>query len=230
MTMDSQVTLRDLIKYYSKCEDNMQDCENTIQFLKKYKCEGNYAKLASLMSGTKEIKSRKVGDDELFFAYMLGRNQDNEYEYETDLVARVDIFNPYVDKEKSIISQKWHFLISLLAFLDVSNNKPKINNLMGYLNSPAYKNEKIEYDFDFKDEGNENGTWKITNVQGYSYVGLKVWMAEAAGMEIKKIVDNAIKFIDAGDRKKACKEIDDNIKFQQVLEKINEKCNCSESI
>lgn len=38
-----------------------------------------------------------------------------------NLFAEVDIFKPYIDKDCKVLNQKWHVLISLLAFLDLSS-------------------------------------------------------------------------------------------------------------
>lgn len=59
-----------------------------------------------------------------FYKCLKKRNIKNEYVFLWDksVVAKLNVWEPLVDKD--ILSQKWHILISVLAFLDTAANDP----------------------------------------------------------------------------------------------------------
>lgn len=169
--------IADVIKYYSTASDDMRECTKTIEFLRGHKLKNSaYENLAKLFLNYKKKNSR--AEDRDFYNYLKDNNENHCYVFEDNLIADVDLFNPFIDKENTIISQKWHLLVSVYAFLDFINNKAEDKDK--YKDLSIFKKRRIK----FSDE-EITGTvsnWRLIEKTGYSYDAMKLWMAEYAGV------------------------------------------------
>ncbi|MFR8317063.1 MAG: hypothetical protein ACLU94_02830 [Catenibacillus sp.] len=177
--MGENVNISKVIEFYSNItEENYKErFPVTYKFLNENPGSGPYYKLAELFVSD----GRNVTDDPYdlkFYEHLKMLNLRDRYIFKADeLVAKVAVFEPFVDKEKTIVSQKWHLLISLYAYLDFVNNKFKFEDSKIYK-----KNRKDGINFEEIITGTEKN-WNLIKGTGYHYDALKLWMAEAAGVE-----------------------------------------------
>ncbi len=183
--------ISELIKFYSNIseEDYKERFPVTYKFLEENPGNGGYNKLAKLF----DSDGKNVTDDPYdlkFYEYLKMLNLSDRYIFKEDkLVAKVDIFSPFVNKEKKIVSQKWHLLVALYAYLDF------VNNQNDYKESSVYKGGNINWEEQYitgekLKESNRDlikskkSNWYLIEGTGYRYDALKLWMAEAAGVEM----------------------------------------------
>ncbi len=170
------VTIRDLITFYNEKSDDMSDCSETKKFLREKGCAGAYADLAKCM------EFDKGKEDDMAFSKILKKCELSQYLFEDAL--SIHIMSPYIDDRDRngdrMISQKWHLLVAVYAYLDAANNKfPQI-----FENFSCNKKRAIRFDeIVTGTELNWNLIEKGSRSRGYSYDPLKLWMAETAGVE-----------------------------------------------
>lgn len=108
-------------------------------------CETEWSKLKKAKKLKPTIKSMKEHPDNATFYLVLRCLSDNQkhyhFHFDEDAVAEIDAFAPFTEDEngEQVLSQQWHVLISLLAFLDVahalSNEQHEYHCLYPYLSS-----------------------------------------------------------------------------------------------
>lgn len=127
-----------------------------------------------------KLKIIKIDDAEnkAFIECLIERGMQDEYIFlqDTEIKAKINPFDPYIDNACTNYSQKWHILISLLAMLDTASmdEKYKKKNL-----SPFKVNGKINkieyYDDENKPKLRIQGT-ESTFTYTANWVG---WVGEA---------------------------------------------------
>lgn len=230
--MIEKVTLGHLIRYYSKSADDMSDCKNTRRFLNIYYDSNRgeyqkkeYVKLAYLMESKLDGELNEVTDDVLlYFSFKLLGISDC-YEFINGIKANVNVYNPFViDGNRKLVSEKWHLLISVLAYWDIANNQQVTSKLMQVVKSRTYKKgKKLDFNYNLFQNEECGKNWYISDGFYFSYVGLKLWMAEVAGIDIRNIVDTAISKIESGDNMEAYQIIHNGINIQQILNNIRKE-------
>lgn len=224
------ITLKELIEFYSNCKDDMSDCPQTLCFLKQYYAETNneknykvkdYVKLANLMQCKfgEQLAGDPDPDDLLIYLYLNLKEEKEEYKFRDGISAKVNIFNPFVvanDEKKQLVSEKWHLLISVLAYWDIANNQDVTSKLMKAIKSSTYKAEGLDYDSNLFQIDQSETNWYFSKKFYISYFGLKLWMAEAAGINI----EDTIKRLKGKENKELRQIINSNIQFNSILEKI----------
>ena len=132
------------------------------------------------------IQNNDSTDNDIACAKIILNAKDNngKYKYiqEDDLFAEVKIFEPYIDNKDRVLNQKWHVLISCLAFLDVSSFDEKCKEDGRFTDYNIGKITKIEF---------ENEKLRIYHEKEAK--GKKVKSYSSLGMTgaIKKAVDNS---------------------------------------
>lgn len=117
-------------------------------------CETEWSRLKKAKNLKPTIESMKERPDNAAFYLVLRRLSDNQkhyhFHFDKDTVAEIDAFAPFTEDEngEQVLSQQWHVLISLLAFLDVahalSNEQHEYHCLYPYLSS-FDKDEKGDF-------------------------------------------------------------------------------------
>lgn len=173
--------ISELIKFYSNIseEDYKERFPVTYKFLEENPGNGEYNKLAKLFdSDGKNVTNDPY--DLKFYEFLKMLDLRDRYIFKGDkIIAKVDLFSPFVNKEKKIVSQKWHLLVALYAYLDF------VNNQNDYKESPIYKGGNINWEEQYiTGEKSKESNWYLIEGTGYRYDALKLWMAEAVGVEM----------------------------------------------
>lgn len=121
------------------------------------------------------IKLYDVKNNLSFYICLKKRNIENEYGFlwDKNIVAKLNVWEPLSDKD--ILSQKWHILISVLAFLDTAANDPNFIKYGGEKKYAKFKNiESISFNADdcryLKFDG---------RIQLYTSKPMKEWLGKA---------------------------------------------------
>lgn len=212
------LTVRDVIEFYSNkpdltAEDKKGMDPKAWRILacgKASSAKKGYTKVAYIFEqAEKGEKLPEKTDDATFYTYLKRlceeKNRDSNYVFdegqESEVTAQVSIFDPFIrdtdgkyftDNGKKIISQKWHLLVSLYAYLDAVNNKGILKGTG--ISSGADKRRAI--DWEHETVSGESRWRLIENGSGYSCQALKLWMAMAAGVksdELDKYMDDIAK-------------------------------------
>lgn len=205
----SELTIKDLICFYSAQPDDMANCPITLKYVLSHIDKSGYIPLADIFEAGGN-KKKKNDDDMAFYDYMCSLVYKNKYIFDSEVQARVKIFEPiFKYKDSNLYSQKWHLLVSLYAYLDVVNNKNvDLDETKKKIFENSSVNKKRKIYMSEKIQGKDK-YWQLINKQGYSCRPLKLWMAEAAGIDKVKLneaINNGMK-----------------IEWDLVAEKINKK-------
>lgn len=108
------------------------------------------------------IRDEASTDNDIVCAKIILNAKNNNWKYkymqeEDDLFADVCIFKPYLDPDCKVLNQKWHVLISFLAFLDIASfdedciKDDKFNNYkIGKIKEIKLENENLKIDHEKK--------------------------------------------------------------------------------
>lgn len=198
MEIDKKVTAKDIIKFYSEKTFDQESCPLTIKYLTQKTEADSCSKLAELFYNLENNKPIKIftngklknDDDCLFYLYLKEKQESEKFVFEDeDVEAEVDVFKPYSDykdkKGNPIISQKWHLLISVYAYLYVANNVEAFNSVFKEIESVVNKNKKLNFEESLLYTEEPSVEWKnsfkaVKDVRPFSSKGLRLWMIETA--------------------------------------------------
>ncbi len=114
------------------------NCKETVYAMPKNKKENPYVELAEDFErlNKKEDLDKVKPDNREFYCYLLRHCKDygsytflEKDENGDEIVANIDVFEPYENGKKEKINQKWHVMISLLALLDAAKNDKELNKM-----------------------------------------------------------------------------------------------------
>lgn len=198
--MEHQITVKDIIAYYSKKEDDLKDCPKTREYWKnrtrrdacryladdfellngKIKNDSEFLnKMLEDDSNKLEIAKECHGLDHYEFYKELKRiGLEDQYIFEDDphhICAKIKVFEPYIEVEdKKIISEKWHLLISFYAFLDLAYKTQK------EVYQARHKSHPMNYDHVIT--ATPCDYWRLSEKYCVRSASLRIWMAEAVGI------------------------------------------------
>ena len=115
-----------LVEFVDLCNNCSKDImESSLGLDKPAKQLGN-----RIIQGLFSEKDDK--DDKEFYDSLVRRgytNSSTEYKFLQNefVIAKIPPFVPFVNIDKQILSQKWHILISVLAYLDTASFDEKAN-------------------------------------------------------------------------------------------------------
>lgn len=174
------VTVKQVIEFYSK--QPYENAEITKKYIDVFDFEteeigtNKYIPLAHTYTnlinlGSKEGVAFGAEDDKAFCRYLMGMEQ-GVYTFTFDESNSVSVeTNPYVVYEgKWQISQKWHLLIAVYAYMDAVKNE-KVDGVFTTVKPINYEHEITQ---------DKNGPWRLASLLPVSCRPLKLWMAEAA--------------------------------------------------
>lgn len=113
------------------------DCKETVYAMPKNKKKNLYVELAKdfdVLNNNMNANNVEP-DNREFYCYLLRHCKDGSSytflekdENGTEIKANINVFEPY-DEKKEKINQKWHVMVSLLAFLDAAKNDKGLNKM-----------------------------------------------------------------------------------------------------
>ncbi len=218
--MQSTISIKDIIKFYSSAKDDMSDCPITKAFLNNKKVNDECNNLAQVFIN----KGKGAEDNKAFYFYLLKKTEGSDgkefkflFEDGETITAKVDIFNPYIDSVQKIRSEKWHLLISVYAFLYAAYKNPDtpINDVLKVSGAPLEGNVSNECDENKKCDEIKKERWNLATKKSYNCYSLRLWMAEAAGLD--NIYDGDIQNEKFKEKNIQWK----NIRWAKVIDKIN---------
>lgn len=174
------VTVKQVIEFYSK--QPYENVEITKKYIDVFDFEteeigtNKYIPLAHTYTnlinlGSKEGVAFGAEDDKAFCRYLMGMEQ-GVYTFTFDESNSVSVeTNPYVVYEgKWQISQRWHLLIAVYAYMDAVKNE-KVDGVFTTVKPINYEHEITQ---------DKNGPWRLASLLPVSCRPLKLWMAEVA--------------------------------------------------
>lgn len=186
------ITIADVISFYSEKDFSEQECPNTFLYLKDHDIQdkkskgyrGVYEKYIQIRNN----ESIEENDDVVFIKY-INSLQDGEYKFSDSLKIDLRTIVPTSECGR-FLSEKWHLLVCVYAYLDAANNhSPGISETLKKKGCKLCKDKKIlditqELARKEKKEENSYSGWKLSNFfMTYRCESLRLWMAEAAGIE-----------------------------------------------
>ena len=225
-----EISGQQLIQFCSKINTRV-NCPITVKYCETFGTTGDYAKLAGYFS---EQEKEEVSTDDGRFYKKLRKSQSDTYCFSFSDGTSVSVkYNDYYlngnDKNQEIIDPKWHWLISVFAYLDVVNNEchfEEKNYPKEFKASKVNKNGRVDFETKFKvdynDEINKETRWQVAVAKAGKlktprcfYSNMKLWLAEASGMDVSA-VDKCIK---GGNEQEAKEEIK-KIQYSEVCKNI----------
>lgn len=200
--MENGITVKDIIEYYSAKE--FDDCTTTKDYLMNNKSSDPCEKLANdfmFLNGETEKDPELLGkilaDDsnslEIAKKFQALKRLDN-YEFYKDLkriglkdkyifedgsdhiCVNINLFEPFIEfKGKQIRSEKWHLLISFYASIDIANKTRK---------KVYEKKLKRPMNYSHQITATPYGYWRLSECFPVSSKSLRLWMAEASGVNV----------------------------------------------
>lgn len=221
-----EISAKQLIQFCSTISTTKM-CPITIDYCKKFGTKGKYASIVKNFirneSGIESIEN----DDEMFYKILTELDKENNYIYTFDFGDGTSVqvkYNEFYIDDSNVIDQKWHWLISVFAYLDIVNNKFFIESddyPIQFRNSPVNKQGRINFEEKFKVA--DQIKWKVAVTRNnkpicYGYEAMKLWLTEASGIDVSFVKGH----IDKNDYRGAKEAINNTIKYSDVCQKVIE--------
>ena len=142
--MEKEYTLKKFVQLCNKCSyDKYISCGDDAAV--------KLAKNIVTLNGSSKYKKCCIREDnKAFYDYLRENNVEGRYAFRQDnsIVPEINVFEPFADSNgKEVLNQKWHTLISFLAYLDFLNYEKRANDciekIIVWKNRNGYKRVSV---------------------------------------------------------------------------------------
>lgn len=225
--MGNIVSVKNIIKFYGSKEVGKKVCKWALKYMANKTGTEPYEKLAATIKKLKnggEADDSDDCDDVEFYYYLKDyskkHDSDNSFSFGDGVnVKGIDILNPYINENVDVINQQWHLIISFYAYIYASSEDKKFRAKLEQLKNSGKKCPTLKYKFKLehpvKSIVNDKGKitcWKLNEKFNVQSKALRLWMAEAAGIDI----GSKLRELQSG---KNTKEIEEEI--DEIIDKLD---------